>query len=165
MPIIIPSKSNRRRIFIRGAKNGSGIIDSATSAMIESGLPWEKIFAGIGGAAWAGLASYAVKKGIEGMISDKRDEVPPLSSAPVPQGTFKHDILPVKNDITIVNPENHYIDLPNGMKKTTGDIVIERPRKKYGGKIKKSNQVDKILNDKSKQILMNMKSGRGIYKI
>ena len=51
------------------------------------------------------------------------------------------------------------------MKKTTGDIVMDRPRRKYGGKIKKSNQVDKILNDKSKQILMNMKSGRGIYKI
>ena len=124
MPIIIPSRSNRRRIFIRGAKNGSGIIDSVTSAMIESGLPWEKIFAGLGGAAWAGLASYAVKKGIEGMISDKRDEVPPLSSAPVPQGTFKHDILPVKNDISIVNPGNHYIDLPNGMKKNTYSITM-----------------------------------------
>ena len=97
MPIIIPSKSNRRKIFIRGAKNGSGAIDSVTSAMIQSGLPCEKIFEGLGGAAWAGLASYAVKKGIEGMISDKRDEVPPLSSAPVPQGTFKHDILPVLN--------------------------------------------------------------------
>ena len=164
MPIIIPSRSNRRKIFIRGAKNGSGIIDSVTSAMIESGLPWEKIFAGLGGAAWAGLASYAVKKGIEGMISDKRDEVPPLSSAPVPQGTFKHDILPVKNDITIVNPENHYIDLPDGMKKTTGDIITA-PRRKYGGKIKKTKQVDRILNDKSKQILMNMKSGSGIYKL
>ena len=76
--------------------------------MIECTMYWEKIFAGLGGAAWAGLASYAVKKGIEGMISDKRDEVPPLSSAPVPQGTFKHDILPVKNDITIVNPKNQY---------------------------------------------------------
>jgi len=87
--------------------------------MIQSGLPWENIFAGLGAAAWTGLAGYAVKKGMEGMISDKKDEVPPLTSAPVPQGTFKHDILPVKNDITIVNPENHYIDLPNGMKKTT----------------------------------------------
>jgi len=166
MPIILPSKkSNRRRIFIKGAKNGSGIIDNITSMMINSGLPWEKIFAGLGAAAWTGLAGYAATKGIESFISDKKDMIPPLSSAPVPQGTFKSDILPVKNDITIVNPENHYIDLPNGMKKTTGDIVIDRPKRKYGGKIKQNKQVNKILNEKSKQILMNMKTGKGIYNI
>lgn len=165
MPLILPSKkSNRRKIFIKGAKNGSGIIDNVTSMMIHSGLPWEKIFAGLGGAAWTGLAGYAAKKGLETFFSDKRDSIPPISSAPVPQGTFKHDILPVKNDVTIVNPANHYIDLPDGMVKATGNI-IHAPKRKYGGRIKQNKQVDRILNQKSKQILMNMKTGKGIYNI
>lgn len=197
MPIIHHSQMKKNhRIYIRGAKKGSGIVDTVLMKMIKSGLPFEKMLASLGAAAWGALGTYGVKKGIDYITKPKQVisamNEPPLTVSPGPQGTLKNDILPVKNDITIVNPENHMIDLPDGMKKMTVGTVYDSKQGKYisgsGMKKKKrggqmpciTNQngvricpspgpprmgIDGILNNKSKEILSNLRMGSGIMKL
>jgi len=83
---------------------------------------------------------------------------PKLTVGPVSNNVYKDDILPVKNDIEYVNPDNHTISLPDGMVKKGNIIEKKTNRKKVYGvginKRKKSGgNINKILTQKSKDIL------------
>ena len=167
--VLVRRNNLMKKVPIRG-KIGNGIIDTATMALIETGLPWQNILASIGASTYAGLAGLAVKKLVDKM-TEKKEIPPPLLDGPIQQGTLKGDIVRTKESgITRIDPRNHEIDL-------SGDYVLNsqgierRPKKGNGIRSKKNNnnirnqKVDKLLNDKSKDILFNLKMGKGIFNI
>jgi hypothetical protein len=133
----------------------------------------------LGGLALGGLGAYGVGKAANyfGKVVHDAMVEPPLTVDTPPQGTFKGDILPVRNTMEIIDPSNHTIDLPDGKVKSTNTIMYKNnPMNnvyRYGqglkGKRKSGGNLNKILNNKSKDILNGLlsgqKHGKGIYQI
>ena len=184
MPLVQHHRK-KHHMYIKGHRGGSLLLDVAQHALINSGLPWDKIFSTIGGLTYGALTSYGIHKVVNHFTKPKNGDHMPLSVSPAPQGTLKGDILPVKNDIQVVNPENHYIDLPDGRKVVGANQVIVEPQAKIGyGMMKKktkkggrvmgnpmpspgvkTHNLDNILNNKSQQILQHLRTGSGIMKM
>jgi hypothetical protein len=117
-------------------------------------------------------ASYLGKLAHDAMVE------PPLTIDTPPQGTLKGDMLPVKNTIEVIDPKNHTINLGDGRVKLSNTVMYNNPPLnsvyRYGsglkGKRRKSGgNLNKILNNKSKDILNGLisapKKGKGIYQI
>ncbi len=165
MPLI-SNKRLAKKVTIRG-KRGKGIVDTATMALISTGLPWEKILASIGAATYSTLGALALKKIFDRTI--KTPEQPPaIMSAPIPQGTLKGDMVQVKEaGITRIDPQNHMVDLPEDLVKTTEGIKkLKIPKTGKGVRPKRApKNINNLLNEKSKDILKGLKSGKGIFQI
>jgi hypothetical protein len=146
-------------IYIKGAtskKIGHGIVDTIMKLAL--------------GAA----SSYAANKGlqtVEGIIKGPMQEPQVMSDKPAAQGVLKGDILPPAANVTVVNPNNHTINLGNGYEKQTSNLVTTTaPRRRYGGGMKKGSKqgngiLEDIISSKSQEILNNLKTGKGLYKL
>ena len=174
-----------KRVQVRGHSGGSLTSITNMAGMLASKILGKVDLASVtkalGGLALGGLASYGVNKALNRLSPEGTEAMvkPPLTVGPVPQGTLRGDILPVKNSIQVIDPANHYIDLPDGKMKVSNVIVHQTPvsnvtvpqtpvRRRYGGKISPRKGIDKFLNNKSKDILnglLGSKSGTGIYKM
>ncbi len=169
--VLIHSKKLAKKVPIRG-KQGAGIVDKATMALIETGLPWDKIFASIGAATYASLAGLATKKLVD-KITEKKEAPPPLIDAPIKQGTLKGDLVrPNEAGVTRIDPKNHEIDLPGPYVLTSQGVQKQAHISKGMGipKNTKTNtirrkKVDQLLDSKSKDILSSLKMGKGIFNI
>jgi hypothetical protein len=170
----------KQRVLIKGKRGGglSTVISKAgwLASQALSRVDTVSLTKALGGLALGGLGAYGIGKAANyiGKIAHDAMVEPPLTVDTPPQGTLK-GMLPVRNTIEIIDPSNHTIDLGDGKMKLSNTIMYKTPppirKNRYGGglsKRKSGGNLNKILNNKSKDILNGLlsgKQGKGIYQI
>ena len=173
------------KVHVRGHSGGTilnfvpsagSLLGNVASSLISK-LDFSNIAKTLGGLAVGSIASYGVNKFLNNASGEKSIGPipdPQLTIGSIPQGILKDDVLPLRDNIEVVNPKNHVIHLSDGMVKNVN--TIEKPpdtRRAYGAglyKRKKSGgNLNKILSQKSKDILSGIvsdkKQGRGMYRM
>jgi len=183
--VLLHKKSHfMRRVYVRGKHGGSlstviskaGLLASHALSRVDAA----SLTKALGGLALGGLATYGVGKAASylGKLAHDAMVEPPLTIDTPPQGTLKGDMLPVKNTIEVIDPNNHTINLGDGRVKLSNTVMYNNTPLnsvyRYGsglkGRRRKSGgNLNKILNNKSKDILNGLisapKQGKGIYQI
>ncbi len=139
-------KDPSKKVHVRGGIKifeGSGVLD------VLSGLPWGKILPAVGGVAASSLASYGVQKAAD--MLTRKSEIP------------KQEILPVtENNIVHVDPKIDTLEKKPRERKIVSTSGIQGRQVRKGGKLK---NVDKLLDQKSRDILQGLRLGKGLYNM